>query len=75
MDRPMPGALVVRASDDAGRRILPCDRENGVRIRRTRKRSHLWEARSLARRIEYGAETTGDSLDQVEAKLDRIIKK
>lgn len=74
-DRPMPGALVVRASDELpGDGFYSCARELGSEFDDSQK-IPFWEA-ELARVIEYwGRKPQETQLDRIEAKLDRIIKK
>jgi hypothetical protein len=73
--RPMPGALVVRASDRLpGDGFYSCARELKFEFDDS-EATAFWEVQ-LARVIEYwGSKPQETQLDRIEAKLDQIIKK
>jgi hypothetical protein len=73
--RPMPGALVVRASDRLpGDGFYSCARELKFEFDDS-EATAFWEAQ-LTRVVEYwGSKPQETQLDRIEAKLDRIIKK
>lgn len=73
--RPMPGALVVRASDRLpGDGFYSCARELKFEFDDS-EATAFWEVQ-LARVVEYwGSKPQETQLDRIEAKLDQIIKK
>lgn len=73
--RPMPGALVVRASDRLpGDGFYSCARELKFEFDDSEAIA-FWEAQ-LARVVEHwGSKPQETPLDRIEAKLDQIIKK
>ena len=74
-DRPMIGALVVRASDGLpGDGFYSCARDLGSEFDDSEETA-FWEA-ELARVIKHwGSKPHETQFDRIEAKLDRIIKK
>lgn len=73
--RPMPGAMVVRASDRLpGDGFYSCARKLKFEFDDS-EATAFWEAQ-LARVVEYwGSRPQETQLDRIEAKLDQIIKK
>jgi hypothetical protein len=74
-ERPLIGALVVRASDELpGDGFYSCAKELKIKFDDSQKTA-FWKA-ELARVIEYwGSKPQETQLDRIEAKLDRIIRK